>query len=234
MKITSTYIDIALGEIHFRKRDWSEFFFFDHGHSFIKINCHAGRGFGIGWEIRKGEEIRRETRSINRTPSRHGHRNRDAESAVNITVYITDVAARSHINSLRDTIKRSPFAPSVSRYRGRNARDARTGERRRDPAANVYPREEHSGGRCRQRPVEGIISGGATHLDGDAGHDLQGEWHLERLVVVALVDEAQRLRVRQAETADAPRAQRRRPTLHVFRRRLLSPSPSPPPARPPR
>lgn len=73
-------------------------------------------------------------------------------------------------------------------------------------------------------PVEGIVSGGATHLDGDAGHDLQRERHLERLVVVALVDEAQmRLRVRQAETADTPRAQRRRPVLHICR---LLPSPS--------
>lgn len=92
-----------------------------------------------------------------------------------------------------------------------------------------------SSGRCHpdgtSRP-EGIVSGWATHLDGDAGHDLQRERHLERLVVVALIDEAQRFRVRQAESANAPRAQRRRPILHVCRR-LLSP-PSPPPPLPPR
>lgn len=91
-----------------------------------------------------------------------------------------------------------------------------------------------SSGRCHpdgtSRP-EGIVSGGATHLDGDAGHDLQRERHLERLVVVALIDEAQWLRVRQAESANAPRAQRRRPILHVCRRLCLSP-PSPPPLPP--
>lgn len=39
--------------------------------------------------------------------------------------------------------------------------------------------------------------------------------------MVALVDEAQRFRLRQAESADAPRAKRRRPILHVYGSRCL-------------
>jgi len=74
---------------------------------------------------------------------------------------------------------------------------------------------------------------GSTHLDGDAWHDLQRERYLEWLVMVALVDVAQRLRLRQTESTDAPRAQQRRSILHIRRRPLLvgcpDPSRSPPP-----
>lgn len=113
--------------------------------------------------------------------------------------YYRSFAARAiTYNSLRDTIKHPSIArPCPFRLVASQIKSPMRGQRSRISITH----EEldgwgTSGGRCRRRPVEGIISGGATHLDGDAGHDLQRQRHLEWLIVVALIDEAQRLRVR--------------------------------------
>lgn len=57
----------------------------------------------------------------------------------------------------------------------------------------------------------------SPHLDRDDGHDLQGQRHLVRLAEILVVNVAQRLRFREAKSADPPRPQGHLSVFHCRR-----------------